>query len=69
MSTDCAAAEASDAMVASIYQLFPSRFRRGVRHVYALKVHLEQSLALPMLPDEAWEMIVAVLPRTWGLDS
>jgi ankyrin repeat protein len=51
------------------HQLFPAKFRRGVWHVYGLKVHLEQNLAVSMLPDEAWEIIVAVLPRTWGLDS
>ena len=50
------------------YLLFPSRFRRGVRHVYALKVHLEQSLALPMLPAVMWHMIVAELPRSWALE-
>ena len=50
------------------HQLFPPRFRRGVRHVYGLKLHLEQSLALPMLPAEVWQMIVAELPRSWGLN-
>ena len=49
------------------HQLFPPRFRRGVRHVFGLKVHLEQSLALPMLPAVMWQMIVAELPRSWGL--
>ena len=49
------------------YPLHPARFRRGVRHVYGLKVHLEQSLALPMLSAVVWQIIVAELPRSWGL--
>jgi hypothetical protein len=51
------------------YRLFPPRFRRGVRHVFGLKVYLEQRQELPMLPAVVWQMIVAELPRTWGLDS
>ena len=51
------------------YRLFPPRFRRGVRHVLGLKVYLEQRQELPMLPAVVWQMIVAELPRTWGLDA
>ena len=50
------------------HRLFPPRFRRGVRHVFGLKVHLEQRQEMPMLPAVVWQMIVAELPRTWGLD-
>ena len=50
-------------------RLFPPRFRRGVRHVFGLKVHLEQHQELPMLPAVVWQMIVAELPRNWGLYS
>ena len=51
------------------HHIFPPRFRRGVRHVYGLKVHLEQQQELPMLPTVVWWMIVAELPRSWGLGS
>ena len=50
------------------YRLFPPRFRRGVRHVFGLKVHLEQLQEIPMLPVVVWQMVVAELPRTWWLD-
>ena len=36
--------------------------------MFGLKVRLEESLALPMLPTQVWQIIVAELPRTWGLD-
>ena len=51
------------------YRLYPPRFRRGVRHVFGLKVHLERSQELQMLPAVMWQMIVAELPCDWGLDS
>ena len=50
------------------YRVFPPRFRRGVRHVFGLKVHLEHRQEMPMLPAVVWQVIVAELPRTWGLE-
>ena len=38
------------------YRVFPPRFtcRRGVRHVFGLKVHLEHRQEMPMLPAVVW---------------
>ena len=45
--------------------LFPPSFRRGVRHVLGLMVALDNNGR--GLPHHIWMLIIACLPRTWGL--
>ena len=47
------------------HYLFPPAFRRGVRHVLGLMVALER--VGRELPQHIWMLIVASLPRDWGL--
>ena len=47
------------------HYLFPPAFRRGVRHVLGLMVALER--VGRELPQPIWMLIVASLPRDWGL--
>merc|ERR1711865_531085 len=47
------------------HYLFPAAFRRGVRHVLGLMLALER--AGRGLPQHIWMLIIASLPRDWGL--
>ena len=47
------------------HYLFPPAFRRGVRHVLGLMVALER--VGRELPQHIWMLIIASLPRDWGL--
>ena len=47
------------------HQLFPPAFRRGVRHILGLMMALEQ--VGRGLPHHVWMLIIAALPRDWGL--
>ena len=49
------------------HQLFPPEFRRGVRHILGLMMALEQGGR--GLPHHVWMLIVAALPRKWGLTT
>jgi len=47
------------------HYLFPPAFRRGVRHVLGLMLALER--VGRELPQHIWMLIIASLPRYWGL--
>merc|ERR1712166_1588786 len=47
------------------HYLFPAAFRRGVRHVLGLMLALERAGC--GLPQHIWMLIIASLPRDWGL--
>ena len=46
------------------HYLFPPGFRRGVKHVYGLKVALDR--ADHQLSNPVWMMIISHLPRHWA---
>ena len=47
------------------HYLSPPAFRRGVRHVLGVMLALEQGGR--GLPQHIWMLIIAALPRDWGL--
>ena len=51
------------------HRLFGPSFRRGVEHIFGLKIAMEQSTQLPVLPNVAWLLVVSALPREWGFGS
>ena len=61
--------ESSRSWCDDTHHLFGPAFRRGVRHIFGLAVAMRSQPGRPRISREAWGLIVAKLPRWWGISA